>query len=68
MFEKLKTLKKQHQIGFGLFLAFGVVSFWRGIWGLSDIFLFPGQPISSYVASIIIGIVVVLVAHYVIEG
>lgn len=39
-------------------LAVGVVFVWRGVWGLSDIYLFPNNEFMSYVISIVIGIVI----------
>ncbi len=68
MFGKVKTWKRHHQIIFGLFLGAAVISFWRGIWGLLDIFLFPGDSVMSYVISVIVGAGIIWVAHYAIEG
>lgn len=39
-----------------LLLAIGVVAVWRGVWGLMDIYLFPDNPILSFIISIIIGL------------
>jgi hypothetical protein len=37
-----------------------IVGFWRGIWGLMDIFLFPDNELKSYISSAIIGFVMLL--------
>ena len=42
-----------------LLLGFAVVNFWRGIWGLMDIYLFPSNQILSFTISVIIGIIIV---------
>lgn len=68
MYGKFKTWKRHHQVLFGLLLGVGVISLWRGIWGLSDIFLFPGNSVMSYIASVVIGIIIISAAHYAIEG
>ena len=41
-----------------LILALGAVFFWRGVWGLLDVYLFPNNMVLSYSISIGIGIVV----------
>jgi len=38
-----------------------VVSIWRGLWGLMDIYLWPNNPKRSNWASFIIGLVIVAV-------
>ncbi|MBU1151851.1 hypothetical protein KJ632_03440 [Patescibacteria group bacterium] len=40
-------------------IAFGVVMFWRGVWNLLDLYLFPGSPILSDIASIALGLFVI---------
>ena len=39
----------------------GIIILWRGVWGLMDLFLFPNQPLYSYGASILLGIVLVFI-------
>ncbi len=55
-------LKKFHSrfktFGFVLTTVLGVVLFWRGVWGLMDIYLFPDQPTLSYLLSILGGLLV----------
>jgi uncharacterized membrane protein YjjP (DUF1212 family) len=43
---------------FTLVIAFAIVSFWRGTWGLMDLYLFPENRILSYVVSILAGILI----------
>lgn len=37
-----------------------IVGFWRGIWGLMDIFLFPDNELKSYISSAIIGFIMLI--------
>jgi len=45
--------------------SLAIVSFWRGVWGLMDIYLFPENPILSLFISIIIGMTILFtIAFY----
>jgi len=46
----VKTIK-------ALVIAFALVAFWRGIWGLMDVYLFPNNYILSLWISLVLGIV-----------
>lgn len=50
-------LEKLDSLFSALIVAPLVVSYWRGTWNLSDVYLFPDNKIHSAVASLIIGIV-----------
>ena len=52
---KKRPLKK---ITFTILIAFAVVSFWRGIWGLMDLYLFPQNQVLSFFVSCIIGLAI----------
>ncbi len=43
-----------------LIAAFAAVSFWRGIWGLMDSYLFPQNSPTSYLVSLIISLIILL--------
>jgi len=43
MFEELKKIKKNKQILLAITVSFGLVCFWRGVWGLLDLYLFPNN-------------------------
>lgn len=45
-------------------LVVAIVSLWRGIWGLSDKYLFQENEVLSYFASIVIGLIILGYAHY----
>ena len=36
-------------------VVIAIIAFWRGIWGLFDIVLFPNSPMLSYLSSVVIG-------------
>jgi uncharacterized membrane protein len=48
--------KKIKEVGRTIIIAFAIILFWRGIWGLMDVFLFPKNQLLSYIISIIVGI------------
>jgi hypothetical protein len=43
-----------------LLVAASVVLFWRGAWGLMDLYLFPENQTLSYLASLILGIIILI--------
>lgn len=53
---------------FTILIAFAIVSFWRGVWGLMDLYLVPCNIVWSYVASILIGIVILLLTKNLIKN
>jgi len=67
MYSKFKQMGSFKQILFALLIGFAVVSFWRGIWGLLDLYLLPNnQPVSLWI-SIIIGVVILTATHYAVK-
>lgn len=67
MLRKLIGLKKHHQLVFSLIIMSGMISLWRGIWGLLDIYLFPDSPSLSFSLSVLLGIAVISATHYTID-
>ena len=65
MFKKLSKLKTHHQIIFATIIAFAVICFWRGTWGLLDLYLLPGNPLWSYWISVALGLFVLVATGYV---
>lgn len=67
-----KNSKKFHGLSFkldkyffrNLVIALAVVLFWRGMWGLMDVFLFPDNEVLSYGASILAG----FIGFYLVDG
>jgi len=57
-------MKSKHQIFFAILIAFAVISFWRGVWGLMDEYLFPDNyPLSLWV-SVVLGVAILIMTHY----
>ena len=49
---------------FSLLIAFSVIIFWRGAWGLLDIYFLPNNYTLSSALSIVIGLSILAVTHY----
>ena len=58
-----RTLKK---ISYTILIAFAIVSFWRGIWGLMDLYLFPNSHTLSLLVSVFIGLVILYFTKHII--
>ena len=41
-----------------IWIVFAIVLFWRGVWGLLDIYLFPHNLLLSYLISALFGIII----------
>ncbi|MBS3086982.1 hypothetical protein J4226_00120 [Candidatus Pacearchaeota archaeon] len=52
------------QVIMTLLIAFAVISFWRGIWGLMDIYFIPSNSKISFMLSTILGVIIV----YLVKG
>lgn len=59
----LQKFELHHPVCTSLLIATAVISFWRGLWGMMDTYLFPEQEFLSYAVSILIGIVLLLLHH-----
>ncbi len=53
--EKAYKTSKEKSFLYLFVTGIAIVTFWRGVWGLQDIFLFPGNPAVSYMFSFVIG-------------
>jgi Fuseless-like protein (putative pre-synaptic calcium channel regulator) len=47
---------KQYPSLNAIIILIAMIMLWRGVWGLLDIYLFPGVPTLSYLLSILFGI------------
>ena len=59
--------KKSKRMLFAILIGFAVVSFWRGLWGLMDLYLFPANKTLSFSVSILIGIIILLFTNKLIK-
>lgn len=64
MIRKFSNLKTNHQLFFSILVFFGIVSLWRGIWGLLDTYLFPNNLSVSFILSTVLGMIIIAVTHY----
>lgn len=46
------------KIVFTVVIAFAVVAFWRGVWGLMDLYFFPSNLVTSLWLSVLIGVAI----------
>ena len=58
MIRKIKKVLKT------LFVASGVVLFWRGAWGLMDLYIHPSDPLASFIVSVILGVAILYFSHH----
>lgn len=64
MFGHFRKLKSHHQVIFSIIIGLAVVFFWRGAWGIMDVYIFPGHyELSSWV-SLKLGIFILASTHY----
>ena len=64
MLKRFHKMKSRHQMVFAIVIAFAVISFWRGVWGLMDIYLFPENYELTLWTSVIIGLAILVATHY----
>lgn len=64
MIKKFSKLKTKHQLIFAILIAFAVVSFWRGVWGLMDELLFPDNYQLSLWTSLFLGLIILIITGY----
>lgn len=43
-----------------MLVASAVIFFWRGAWGLMDLYIFPDHELFSYITSVVFAIVILL--------
>ena len=65
MFKKISKMKFHHQSLFAIIIAFAVISFWRGVWGLMDEYLFPENYQLSLWISLVLGVGILIGTHYI---
>lgn len=52
--------KKKNSLTHIILIAVAVVLFWRGAWGLMDLYVFPNNDLASYIISLIAGLVILM--------
>jgi len=61
---KKRSIKSIFQV---LLIAFAVVAFWRGVWGLLDVFLFPNNYVLSLIISALVGIIILYLTKHLLK-
>jgi hypothetical protein len=52
--------QRPHTGFFAIIIGFAVIAYWRGIWDLLDLYLFPNDRVVSYTISVIVGLLILL--------
>jgi len=60
----LKEMRTHHQILFAIFIGLAVIAFWRGVWGLLEVYLFPNNLVLSLWISTLVGLIILAGTHY----
>lgn len=63
--KKRKKYTVHQQIIKPLLIGVSVIAFWRGAWGLMDVYLFPENFLLSHLTSLFIGFFILFLTHYV---
>ncbi len=67
MFKKFGGLRTHHQLTFAVIVSVALISVWRGVWGLLDIYLLPGNYELSLWVSLLAGLLVLVVSGYAVK-
>ncbi len=62
-----KKKRSTKKVIYAIIIGFAVVSFWRGVWGLMDLYLFPDNLTLSLSISILLGIVILYFTKHLID-
>ena len=60
-------MEMRHKALYAIFIGSAVILFWRGVWGLADEVLFPGNYLVSSLVSILLGLLILGSSHSLIE-
>ena len=66
LFEKCHRVYKRmvenpHPVFHSILIGTAVVLFWRGMWGVLDLYLFPENEALSFITSILLGMLILLI-------
>jgi hypothetical protein len=64
MFKKFRKIHPIKRVVFSLIIGFAVISFWRGLWGLWDVYVFPENYTLSLWISLVVGLIILILTHY----
>jgi len=61
---KFKRWEKEHSIISEIFIGIALILFWRGVWLLSDLYLFPNDNFLSGISSIFIALLILYLRNF----
>jgi len=50
-----------------ILIATAIVFFWRGAWGLMDLYLIPSNQVASMTVSLILGLIVLIITRSIVK-
>jgi len=67
MVEKRVEKRRIRKVLYTIIIAFAIVAFWRGVWGLMDLYLFPNNHTLSLWISVFVGLAILYTTKHVID-
>lgn len=64
MIKRLQKLSSKKQLYFAVIIALSVIAFWRGVWGLMDLYIFPQNYLLSLIIPMVLGLMILVYTHY----
>lgn len=64
MAKKRKSFLDKHGNLQTILIGLTIVMFWRGAWGLMDLYLFPSDEKLSFITSLVIGLVLLFILSH----
>ncbi|MBT4165964.1 hypothetical protein HOE04_02920 [archaeon] len=65
--EQKKEESRAKAIIYTIIIGFAVIAFWRGVWGLLDIYIFPNNLELSLWTTTFLGIIILISTHHLIK-
>ena len=62
--KRIRIFENRHHIFAALLIGTAIVLFWRGVWHLADIYLFPNQDVVSAAVSIAIAFLILYLRDF----
>ncbi|MBT4209761.1 MAG: hypothetical protein HOE19_02510 [Candidatus Komeilibacteria bacterium] len=64
MINPFVKLKETHRNLYALIVGMAIILYWRGIWGLADVYMFPENQAISFAVSAIVGILLLFINDF----
>ncbi|MBU0648170.1 hypothetical protein KJ855_03235 [Patescibacteria group bacterium] len=56
--------KHKYPVIYSIIIGIGLIMFWRGLWGIMDLYLFPHDELYSYISSAVIGLIILYINDF----